>query len=278
VPSTKKLTAYRKSQFAGPRRGKPPVRDLNRSIRERVDEEHDLVQRLIRDSDVRQAIIRGMGGSIEPFAVWNNFDHTSSALTELNPRELPKWRDIGEYLKFHLLFQVALEDGGFSFTARVRPDLEDKWKTEGRDPMDRIRRLTRRAIEEQGLRELEYCYVVETRSRTGRSRSRMHIHGFFLAQQPLVATKFKVAMEKAIAVHSKGRAAAGIPAKSGPEVDVKAAYDVDDDSDYGRGRWASYMAKNAMKWDVRFDRRLFMSRTGQQTAREFWALLREDPV
>jgi hypothetical protein len=278
VPSTKKLTTYRKSQFAGPRRGKPPVRDLNRSIRERVDEEHDLVQRLIRDADVRQAVIRGMGGPTEPFAVWNNFDHTSSALTELNPRELPKWRDVGEYLKFHMLFQVALEDGGYSFTARVRPDLEEKWKAEHRNPMDRIRRAIRKAVEEQGLRELEYCYVVETRSRTGKSRSRMHIHGFFLTQQPLVATKFKVAMEQAIAVHPKGRAAAGIRPRSGSEVEVERAYDLEDDSEYGRGRWATYMAKNATKWDARFQRRVFMSQTGQQTARAFWALLREDPV
>lgn len=114
----------------------------------------------------------------------NNFDHTSSSLTELNPRELPKWRDVGEYLKFHLLFQVALDDGGYSFTARVRPDLENKWKAERRDPMDRIYRETRKALEARGLADLEYCYVVETRSRSGNSRTPMHLHGF-MREEPL---------------------------------------------------------------------------------------------
>ena len=278
MPSTKKLTTYRKTQFSGPRRAQPRVRDLNRSIRERVNVEHDLVQRLVRDADVRAAVLRGMKGRIDPFTVWNNFDHTSSALTEINPRELPAWTDIGEYLKFHLLFQVALDGGGYSFTVRVRPDLEDKWKMESRDPMDRIKRETRKALEWQGLLDLEYCYVVETRSRTGRSRSRIHLHGFLLAEDAAVATKFKVAMEKAIAVHPDGRAAAGIPARSGPEVLVEPVYDVHDDSEHGRGRWASYMAKNATRWDARFQRRLFMSRPGTQTAREFWALMREEPL
>jgi hypothetical protein len=219
-----------------------------------------------------------MRGVVEPFAVWNDFDHTSSSLTELNPRELPKWRDLGEYLKFHLLFQVALEDGGYSFTARVRPDLEEKWKAERRDPMDRIYRETRKALEKQGLANLEYCYVVETRSRSGKSRSQMHLHGFFLTRQPLIATRFKIAMEHAIAVHPDGRASAGISPKSGPEVLPEPVYDVEDDSGYGRGRWATYMAKNAMKWDSRFDRRIYMSQTATQTVREFWALIREEPL
>jgi hypothetical protein len=278
VPSDKKLSVYRKSQFRGPRRSKPRVRDLNRSIRDRVSAEHDLVQRLVRDADVRAAVLRGMKGRIERFAVWNNFDHTTSALTEINPRELPRWRDIGEYLKFHLLCQIALDGGGYSFTVRVRPDLEDKWKREGRDPMDRIKRETGKAMVSQGLRDLEYCYVVETRIRSGKSRSSMHLHGLFLAENPFVATRFKIAMERAIAVHPAGRDAAGISRRSGKEVLVEKIYDVEDDSGRGRGRWATYMAKNATKWDARFTRRQYLSRTATQTAREFWALLREDPL
>lgn len=85
-------------------------------------------------------------------------------------------------------------------------------------------------------------------------------------------------MENALAVHPKGRAAAGIAPKSGPEVDVRRAYDLDDGRKHGRGRWAGYMAKNATRWDSRFSRRVFMSRTATQTAREFWALLREEPL
>lgn len=278
MPSTKKLKVYRKDQFTGPRRKKPPVRVLNRAIRERVEGERELVQRLVADADIRRAIHRGMRGRVDPFTVWNNFDHTSSALTELGPKDLPKWRNIGEFLKLHLLFQVALEDGGYSFTARVRPDLEAKWDAEGRDPMDRIKREMGKALAWHGLGGLEYCYIVETRTRRGHGRAKLHLHGFLLCQDAFLATRFKVAIDEAIAVHHKGRASAGIPAKSGVETDIEPVYDVEDDSRYGRGRWATYMAKNATRWDARFQRRTFMSQSATQTAREFWALLREDPI
>ncbi len=236
------------------------------------------MQRLVHDADIRRAIIRGMGLTHEPFTVWNDFDQTSSALTETVPANLPKWRDIGEYLKFHLLFQVALEDGGYSFTVRVRPDLEKKWKAENRIPMDRINGEVRKKLDGRGLKGLEYCYVVERRTRSGKSQTAMHLHGFFLTRDPLDATRVKVAMEEAIAVHPKGRAAAGISPRAGDEVVIEPSYDVEDDTGYGRGRWVSYMAKNATKSDAWFRRRVFMSRSATQTAREFWALVREEPL
>lgn len=144
--------------------------------------------------------------------------------------------------------------------------------------MDRIKRLTWTALDGQGLTNLEYAFVLESRTRRGSSRTALHLHGFFLAQDPMVATKFKVAMERAIAVHPQGRAAAGIKAKSGPEVQVELVYDLPDGNPYGRGRWASYSAKNATRWDARFRRRIYMSRSATQTTREFWVLVREDPL
>lgn len=277
MPSTKKLTVYRKSQFAGPRRRQPQVRVLNRAIRDRIADEQQLLDRLVRDADIRLTLVAPYGRP-DPFLVWNDFDHASSTLTEVNLHHLPEWKDIGEFLKLHLLFQVALADGGYAFTARVRPDLEAKWKVEGRDPMDRIRRLVARSLVDRGLGNIEYAYVVETRTRKGSGRTPLHLHGFFLAQDAHLATRFKVALEDAIAVHPLGRAASGVSLRSGPEVDVEPVYDVIDDSPHGRGRWASYIAKNIVRWDQRFRRRIFMSRTATQTAREFWSLVREDPI
>lgn len=253
------------------------MRALNRSIRDRIADEKHLVERLVRDADRRRALLAPFGRPA-PFLVWNDFDHASWAVTEVNIHQLPKWKDIGEFLKLHLLFQVALEDGGYSFTARVRPDLEAKWKAEDRDPMDRIRRLMDRAVAAAGLRTLEYAYVVESRSRRGSGRTPLHLHGFFLAQDPVVATRFKMAVDGAIAVHPLGRAAAGISPKSGPAVVIERVYDKVDNSPHGRGRWASYIAKNTVRWDERFRRRIFISRSATQTAREFWALVREDPI
>lgn len=249
---------------------------LNRAIKDRIDEEHDLVQKLIADADARRGLMLACGMAIEPFTVWNDLNHLWTT-TNLTPHELKAWQHQGEFIKLHLLFQVALDNGGYSFTARVRPDLEAKWKAEGRDPMDRIKRLVGKALAAGGLSSVEYCYVVEARTKGG-YRTGLHLHGFFLAQDPLISTRFKVAMEKAIAVHPKGRAAAGIKPKSGPEVDIEPAYDVIDLSKWARGRWPSYLAKRATSWDARFKRRVFISRSATQTVRDFWALLREEPL
>ena len=118
--------------------------------------------------------------------------------------------------------------------------------------MDRIKRLARKALEAQGLRDLQYAYVVETKSRRGRSRTPLHLHGFFISNDPHDATRFKVGFEKTLATHTLGRAAAGVSLTSGPEIVLERVYDKPDGSDGGRGRWANYIAKNLNRWDARF--------------------------
>lgn len=277
MPSTKKLTNYRRSQFKGPRRAKPRVRELNQGIRDRIANEKELLERLVRDADARRSLLHAIG-TPAPFVVWNDFDQSCVDLTEVNLNHLPKWEDIGEFLKLHLLFQVALELGGYSFTVRVRPDLEAKWDAECKNHMDRIKRATGKALQEQGLKSLEYAFVLEAHSRRGGSRTPLHLHGFFISDDPLDAPRFQVAMENAIAAHPKGRAAAGIKPKSGQAVKIEQSYDKIDGSPHGRGRWASYVAKNAIRWRAGLKRRIYISQPATQTAREFWALIREDPI
>ena len=277
MPSTKKLTYYRKSQFGGPNRAKPKVRALNQRIKDRIILEKELLERLVRDADARRSLLRA-SGKPSPLVVWTDFDQHCADITEVNISHLPEWEDIGEFLKLHLLFQAALELGGYSFTVRVRPDLEAKWKAEGKNPMDRIKRAIGKALKEQGLMGLSYAYVLETHTRRGGSRTPLHIHGFFLSDDPLDSPRFKVAMEKAIAAHRKGRAAAGILPKSGPAVLIESSYDKIDGSLRGRGRWVSYIAKNATRWCAGLNRRIYISQPATQTAREFWALIREDPI
>lgn len=277
MPSTKKLTKYHSSQFKGPRRAKPKVRHLNQGIRDRITNEKELLERLVRDADARRSLLRAIGKPA-PLAVWTDFDQHCLDITEVNLNQLPKWEDIGEFLKLHLLFQVALEFGGYSFTVRVRPDLEAKWDAQGKDPMDRIKRATRKALEEQGLKSLEYAFVLEAHTRRGGSRTPLHLHGFFITDDPLESPRFTVAMEKAIAAHTMGRAAAGIKPKSGRAVKSEPSYDKIDGSPHGRGRWASYIAKNATRWRAGLNRRIYISQPATQAAREFWALIREDPI
>ncbi|WP_435199699.1 hypothetical protein [Qipengyuania sp. 902] len=254
------------------------MRALNREIRRRIASEHQLVQDIVRDAETRAALLAGHERTVSPLRVWTNFDHSSCDLTSLSPTDLPQWRDVGEYLKLHLLAQLGIWTGGYAFTVKIRPDLEAKWKREGIAPMDRIKRNIAERLAAEGLSDLEYCYVVETRSKSGKSRSQLHLHGVFIAEDVRVATKFKVVMERALALHPKGRAAAGVKPKAGPAINIQPLYEKIDGSRYGRGRWAGYAAKNVHKPDTRFTRRFFMSRAATRLVREFWALILEEPL
>ncbi len=278
MPSTKKLTQYRKDQLPGSRRSKPSVRLLNQQVKARIEAEHELIQKLIGDAHTRAQLLGKARGQLAPLVVWTDFDHFRD-YTEIDPQRLPPWDEIGEYLKIHLLFQVILEFGGFSFTARIRPDLEDKWVSEGRNALGRIRRLVPEAMKRHGLSNLEYCYVVEGKTRRGGSRTGLHLHGFFAADDPLIATRFKIAIESAISLHPKGKAAAGYARHSGAPVDIERAYEADGDGKRGYGRWPAYLAKNILRRDDRLcGRRIFISQDATQLTREFWKLLREEPV
>lgn len=60
MSSTKKLTVYRRPQFDGARRSIPKVRQLIREIRERMDREQIILDRLVQDADVRRELLRKM--------------------------------------------------------------------------------------------------------------------------------------------------------------------------------------------------------------------------
>lgn len=274
--STKKLIPLRASMFAGPRRKKPGIRAHNAQVRKRVENEKDLIQRLMQDADIRRSIL-GPRAASEPFTVWTDFDHPDMHCTQINACNLPPWNDLGELAKLQVLFCVALDAGGYAFTARVRPDLEAGWDEAGLNPMTRVKRLIDRAVSKAGLNGLEYAYVLESRTRRGGSRTGLHLHGIFLASDALTATRFNQVLEQAICFHPKGKAAAGFKPHSGKPIKIEPVYDKIT-GNYGRGRWVNYMTKNTLRWDDRFSKRTYISRTATQTAREMWALIREEPL
>lgn len=274
MTSTKKVRYYDSASFSGPRRQKPKVRELNRAVRERIEREHGLAQRIVGDMDLRRAVAEARG-IYEPHLVWHDFDHATANMTEVQPSELPRWRDIGEYLKMHILFQAILEFGGYSFTVRVRPDLQAKWQAEARDPVKRINHLVDEGIRKRGLTGLEFAYVIENRTKKGH-KTPLHIHGFLMAARPITATRFKMAVEKGLATHVKGKTAAGFKAKARRATKIEPSYDVIDSSARGRGRWATYCMKNAAKRNNGLERSIYISREGRRLARIVWEVLRGD--
>jgi hypothetical protein len=267
----RKISPRRAANLPGPRRKKPPIRQQNRALKALVEGEHELLQSLLRDAEVRRAFWIGAGRTLEPLAVWTDFDHTYLH-TETDPRHLSGWSDLTEYMKLQLAFLMGLEFGGYSFTVNVHRDLEAKWKSTGSPIEKMVQKRCRAALEAADLSDLGYGYVIEGRSRSGKSRTHLHVHGFLLGPDPMVATRFKVAMERALLRDRTRhvRAAKGI--------DIQPSFDRDTGDGRGRGRWVSYFTKNAGRWDARIrGRRVFMSRPLTQVAREFWELLRTDP-
>lgn len=267
--SSRKISPRRRSDYKRPRRSIPPVNQQKRELKAALEQERQLVETLMRDAQVRRSFDRGMGNLREPMSVWADSDH-SWAFTELGPKHLPTWEKLTEAMKMFIGFDAAMEFGScYTFTAHIDPGLIGSWTATTHGFMANVEQRLRRALARQGLRDLPYCYLVETRSRSGRSSTRPHLHGFCVAEHATTATRFKVALEGALHpdLARQGRRRA---------IQIKAGADWKEEF-VGRGRWVSYMTKNIDRWDARLGkRRVFMSRTFVEIARLAWSVRRED--
>ncbi|MDO6415935.1 hypothetical protein Q4F19_16210 [Sphingomonas sp. BIUV-7] len=263
----RKISARRRQDFSGPRRAIPAIARQKRELKTLLERERQLIDSMMSDGLIRAAFLRGHGEPIEPFSVWHDNDHSSNH-TELSPSWLPKWDQLSEAIKMFAAFDTGQElQCCYSFTAHIAPDLITRWTSGRRDLMANVQQALRRALHKLNIADSEFCYVVETRSRSGRSKTRPHLHGFVLADDPRDASRFRTAIELALnptlLKHGRKR-----------EIEVKRAYDPRDEIG-GRARWVSYILKNVQRYDpVLGKRRVFMSQELTKTAREAWSLRR----
>lgn len=226
---------------------------------------------MMNDAAIRKAFLLGHGESVEPMSVWQDSDHSWVA-TELGPNHYPRWEECTEAMKMFIAFDAGMEMGiAYSFTAHIDPGLTALWTAGSSSIMSNTEQRLRRRLKAQGLAKLAYCYVVETRTKRGRSRTRPHLHGFLIAESLLDPTRFKVALEQALnpSLTRQGR---------GREIVIERSYDWKTQF-VGRSRWVSYLTKNVGIWDQRLGkRRVYMSHELIRIAREAWALRREEPV
>jgi hypothetical protein len=263
----KKLSPRRLSAIPGPRAKKPPVRQQNRELAELIAEEIKLAQTLASDASVRLAFQQGAGEPYDPLLIWTDFDLTHLH-TELDAKNLDPWVKLSEWMKLELGFLLGLRVGGMAFTANVHVSHIEKWSSEGMSVSQLTQKRLKKEIDKSGLGSLPYCYVIETRTKWGKSRTKPHLHGILLADDRRDYTKFKLAVERALLSGDlRGNS-------------KKVTMTFDNLYDHkGSDRYVSYITKNVHRWDARIKgRSVYMSRPFTQTVREFWALIREEPV
>jgi hypothetical protein len=195
--SSRKISPSRRSDYRRPRRAIPPLNQQKRELRAALEREELLIATLMRDDRLRRAFERGLGTAREAMSVWLDSDQSWS-LTELAPKHLPTWDKLTEAMKMFIGFDAAMEFGAcYPFTAHIDPGLSSAWIAKSHGFMANVEQRLRRALVHHGIRDIPFCYLVEVRSRTGRSATRPHLHGFCIAESAVDASRFCVALERA---------------------------------------------------------------------------------
>lgn len=268
--SARKISAVRRRDFRCARRAIPPLNDLKRERKSVAVAERALMGKLLADDETRRHIRAGHGEIGHPTSVWNDCDQTWDH-TKLVAYELPEWRDLSERMKMYLGFDLGMEFGWcFSFTANLSARYVEKWESNGSGFMENIDQRLRRELKKFDLGKLPFCYVVETRTRSGKSRCKPHLHGIAICDDPLKATKLKVALERAFAGDLKRD-------RQRRAVKVDRGYSCWNLGVEGRVRWVEYITKNTHLYDERLGRRrVYISHAYNALARKAWAIRRDE--
>lgn len=268
---SKKISPRRLSHLPGPRRKKPPVRAQSRWLKAAIEREHKLVQNLRNDEVSRSTYLRQLNLPVDPLLVWNDFDQTHY-FTETNPDNLPDWDELTEYMKHQVAFMAASSLGGYAFTSHIHPVHLDHWIARGVVKDRTVERL-KEELRKAGMEDLPVAFMFEGRTRSGKSKTNIHVHGTTIPDTPLDMTRFKVAAENA---WHKARGERQLTSAAWHQ---SLAYDLDTGDGRGWGRWLSYTSKNIQRYDSRIKgSRVYMSRSMTQVAREFWLMLQEKPL
>ncbi|MDY0966406.1 hypothetical protein [Sphingomonas sp. CFBP9021] len=263
-----KISAIQLRDFSGARRRKPLMNRLKSARLRHAEADRQLVGDLMDDALRRYRIHWNPRHAYRPMSVWNETSHHCD-LPLIPATKLPRWRDLTETVKLFVGWDAGMEfEQAFAFTAHIDPDLLAKWEGEGAIQRNVEQRL-RRAMRVNGIRDLPLGYVFESRSASGKSRSRIHLHGYVLCEDPLLATRFKVALEKALYPSLKR-------SRRTREIEVKRA-NREKVRFLRRGAWPFYIAKNAGSYDSRLPkRRVYISESLTDIARLAWTVRREE--
>lgn len=269
--SARKISASRLRDHKGPRRRRPRLNAQKRKRNALLEQEDAMLELLFLDDAERAMIHAGMGIPREPMSVWVDSDQSWSA-TNLQPAELPTWEQASERLKMCIGFDTAMELGCcYAFNANISPVLISRWHGNGSDLMANVLQRLRRGMKEKGIMDMPICFVVEARTKTGKSRNKPHLHGVAMCRDPIEATRLKLALEIAFAEGLDGK-------KLRRCAKVEPGY-IKHNEPLGKVWWVSYFTKNVGLYDARLKRRrVYISRSYGQVARMAWAVRRDDQL
>lgn len=268
--SVRKISASRLADYPGPRRARPKLNSLKRQRSALLETERQLLSAICHDDNLRAAFDAGMGREREPLSVWIDSDQSWNH-TWVHPRDLPAWEFMSERMKMFVGFDVALEFGWcFAFSVNIASSLVTKWSSENSNLVANVQQRIRRSMVSEGISDLPICWVIETRTRSGKSRTKPHLHGIAICEEPLLATKLKMALESSIAAQKEYK-------RARRSIHIERGY-AKNDLSISKSRWVSYITKNVDLYDQRLGkRRIYMSRSFTQVAKTAWDI-RRDPI
>lgn len=233
-------------------------------------------RRLLRDKKILRfiegyaesgaAAHRRLGEQIEPLSVYlgkpgNPFNETLAPFpvrNQENGRPMPQWKDLSVWLKVQLAVMVLHEWTFQTFNIHLHPDLESSWVGNGRDVRMAIRDRLRRELDSLLTPRREFFFVVEGWSKHTRSPTRLHIHGGAAIYEPGDDQKIEDAAARACGHGLKGYSNQPRAVHSDEFTRAGPAY-------------INYLFKSVSRHDDRLpDRRLTMSRSVVEAARDFW--------
>lgn len=264
----KNLTPLRKADLPAGKRRKTSVRVLNREAKETVQREAAVFGSLMRDVLVRKHLREVAGLPYEPLSVWADLG-TFGLPLETSYRDLLRWEGLSRWMKAQAGFFAGIEfNQTHTFSATIHPALERQWAASKKDAFKEIQRLLRRELERSNLHQLPYFYVIEGRTKRGRGKTKLHIHGYCVTGDSPSVTKLKLALERALRMNELTRI------ERGRGISFQAArYPA-----VGReklGGWVGYSLKNVSRREERASRSTFMSNPLTRLAHSFWSLVVE---
>jgi hypothetical protein len=245
------------------------VRELKANLVNQIKIEQEALNELVRIRNLRAAYMRGTIGKVDPILVYADFDEMVGSLHDQNPKNYPRWDNLTDAAKAHIGFLLCLCFDGYSFTANVSKKLEESWKRKGLRPRDRAIFKINQELKKVGLSSAPYFFVIEAKGRYGKSRTRLHIHGYCLLESGHEATRFKTALEKALYRELR------VPKGEGPPVKIERSYELGDAPEQST-YWVGYSLKNAILPGPKIEGTpLYLNMHLRQCTREFWNLIRE---